>query len=504
MQRLHKYTINVLLLSTALLVAIHPAMWLINSWLDVSYASNGVWVAFLVLALFLFSVTSQLKHASLPEFSPLVLLAISAIVRLTSQYLGVNVIGALTLVVDVYAIGKWLGLDKRVRAVSPAWLSFLFLLALPLERVLQRSVGFGLQQLSASGACELLKVGSDTVTCNGVRILIAQKDVLVDLPCSGARVLIILLVAFAMMGTLARPSLRGTISGLGITLLSALTSNVIRISIMALGIAHPEYIANIDVMAAPWHELIGLVTVVLGLAPLLMWWHFCTRSQHKVASRFQRGLLRRNYSLKLQYAGTFALLVVSITAIALKPQPIDVAKGVEKPSLPMWLNGQIGTALALGERESVYFEQYGGYAARARYGENTLTLVRTSAPLRHLHAPDECLRGSGHEVRYLGIVRNIIPTAIYRSTDPDGRQWRVAVTFVSNQGEVTTNVAHAVWLWFKRPHSHWTMVQRVTPWVPDSLSAHSFDSEIARAFDIPHPERDAMQVFVQSMTQVGV
>jgi len=499
---LHPYLINTLLICAALLVAIDPAIWLVNSWLDVSYASHGAWIAPLVTGLFLFSLTSQRLDVTQGGISPLTLLMLSALVRLASQVLGINIIGALTLVVDIYVIGKWAGLAQRKRAISPGWLSFLFLFSLPLERVLQRSVGFGLQQLSATGACEVLKLGSDTVVCNGVRILIAQQDVLVDLPCSGARVLILLLVAFAVMAALARPSRLQAATGFAISLLSALLSNVIRIALLAQGLAHPEYIANIDVMAAPWHELIGLCTTVTGVLPLLFWWRYCMKRQSETLPCPSKRKQCRHRSLKFQYTGALALLMISIAAVTLKSQPIDVAKGIAKPELPVWLNEQTGIPSPLTARESNYFERYGGHAVRASYGEHILTLVRTSAPLRHLHAPDECLRGSGHRVRYLGIARNVIPSAIYRSVDENGQRWRVAVTFVSGAGEVTTSVAHVVWLWFQRPRSQWTMVQRVTPWSKDLLPVHMFDSAIARALDISHPDRETMQAFIQSIKKV--
>jgi len=499
---LHPYLINTLLVCAALLVAIDPAIWLANSWLDNSYASYGVWIAPLVVGLFLFSITSQRVELTHSGVSPLTLLMLSALVRLVSQVLGVNIIGALTLVVDVYAVGKWTGLAQRKRVISPVWLSFLFLFSLPLERVLQRSVGFGLQQLSAAGACELLMLGSDSVVCNGVRILIAQQDVLVDLPCSGARVLILLLVAFAVMAALARPSRLQAVAGFAISLLSALLSNVIRIALLAYGMAHPEYIANIDVMAAPWHELIGLFTTAIGMLPLLCWWRFCMRSKSEAPPGPPKQKRIHTRPLKYQYTGALVLLMISIIAVTLKPQPIDVAKGVTKPELPVWLSDQTGIPLPSTAREANYFERYGGHAVRANYGEHTLTMVRTSAPLRHLHAPDECLRGSGHSVRYLGIARDVIPSAIYRSVDEKGQQWRVAVTFVSATGEVTTSVAHVVWLWFQRPSSHWTMLQRAAPWSSDLLPAHTFDSAIARAFDIPHPGRETMEAFIQSIKKV--
>ena len=41
------------------LLALHPLIWLINTWIDPAYQSNGFFVLLLVVGLFLWSVTSS-------------------------------------------------------------------------------------------------------------------------------------------------------------------------------------------------------------------------------------------------------------------------------------------------------------------------------------------------------------------------------------------------------------------------------------------------------------
>ena len=103
--------------------------------------------------------------------------------------------------------------DRRVRAVSPFWLAVGFAFALPLERILQRSIGFLLQEVSAQGACGMLSVFFNDVRCAGVRITVDGADVLVDLPCSGARSLIAFAFAFALLPVLFTRE-RATLTGL--------------------------------------------------------------------------------------------------------------------------------------------------------------------------------------------------------------------------------------------------------------------------------------------------
>ncbi|NJN45639.1 MAG: hypothetical protein HC808_03140 [Candidatus Competibacteraceae bacterium] len=155
------------------------------------------------------------------------------------------------------------------------------------------------------------------------------------------------------------------------------------------------------------------------------------------------------------------------------------------PVLPANLAEIPGQAGQLTALENTYFTRYGGGAARSRYADLNLLLVRTAAPLRHLHAPDECLTGLGHQVEYLGPVYTPIPTAIYRSTDPQGQLWRVAVTFYSSRGQLTTNVAETVWHWLQDPTSTWTMIQRVTPWNMSADRIDRWDRAVALALDLP-------------------
>ncbi|MFP5305486.1 MAG: archaeosortase/exosortase family protein [Gammaproteobacteria bacterium] len=147
----------VVLLAAAAVLALHPALWLVASWRDPAYNPQGAWVALAVALLALWSWTSEQQPGSDSNRRyAYALLALSALVSLVGQLLRVNVVGALTLALDVYALGTLAGLHARRRAVSPLWLSVLFALALPLERVLQRLAGYALQQLAASGACGVL------------------------------------------------------------------------------------------------------------------------------------------------------------------------------------------------------------------------------------------------------------------------------------------------------------------------------------------------------------
>jgi exosortase/archaeosortase family protein len=465
----------------AALLAFDPVLWLVNTWLDPTYRSAGGYVFAMVVGLFLWSASSPLvgtpRAGRLWAFR---LLVASGAVRLASRLLAVNVLGALTLVVDLYALALLSGLDRRRRAVSPGWLAAAFAFSLPLERIVQRILGFPLQQISAAGACNLLRIGLEDVRCQGVRLFLNGSDVLVDLPCSGARGLLQLLLLFACLGAVIRPGPRAALAGFTTVLAAGLASNSLRIALLAVGIGYRDQFWGIDVMSDPWHGLAGLLSVALAAAGLAVWSRSCERASQSNSAPseplFERGS-------RLSLPGSAAFLLVCAAVVSVPSRPIDVSAPTPPPVLPAYLDGSVAKPEPLSEEEREYFTVFGGGAARARYGESALLVVRTSSPLRHLHAPDECLTGSGLDVSFLGVERTTVPSAVYRAVAPDGISYRVAVTYVSSTGDLVPSVAEVVWQWLQTPAT-WTAIHRITPWDEPSEHQQRFDDAVARALDL--------------------
>jgi exosortase/archaeosortase family protein len=488
-----RYTIFPLLGPLALilglaLLAVHPLLWLVGTWFDPAYDSYGVWVAALTVGLLLWSATSPMRTFDARQrLNGLGLLALTTLIRLLGQWLGINVLSATALAVDVYAIGLLLGLDHRARPLSPGGLAVLFAFALPIERILQRGFGFALQQLSAAGACTALKLGAAPVQCDGIQLQWREHIVLVDLPCSGTRGLLLLLLFYIALLTLTRPTLRYASLGALFTLLAATLGNSLRIVVLAVGLVHREALGGVDVLAEPWHSTIGLITLTLSALPILLWARH-SRSNTAPVSPPTGVAFGAPRFFSIQPLAGLAFLAVCAGIVALPPQPVDVARPLPAPQLP----GHIATFAAqpgalTAHQEQTYFTRYGGGAARAAYGPYGLLVVSTSAPLRHLHSPEECLAGGGHAVRYLGQTRSPLPSAIYRSTDPQGRVWRVTVSYVSERGEWTPHVAEAVWRWLQAPGATWRMIQRIAPWELPAAAVENFDVAVWRALDLPPP-----------------
>jgi len=427
-----------------------------------------------------------------------------ALVRLAGQFLGIHMLSALALVIDVYALGLLLGVEQRQRALSPVWLALLFAFSLPLERIIQRILGFPLQLISAEGSCSLLSLFNDSMQCNGVEMILNQQVVLVDLPCSGTRSLIHLFILFTLMSCLRRPAsqlstMRYLFSGLMLLMLSAYLGNVLRISILAIGIAYPGFVFDIDVMSSPWHDTIGLITLGLSTLPILIFntrfnTRFNTTSQARAKTYTfikKNGLVnchkksvQKSQWLKFLPIISPLIVIMAVLITIIPAHPIDVVKTTHHIDMPNYLNGYYAAEQAITAQEQLYFTQYGGNAHKVSYGDFSVLQVSTRAPLRHLHAPHECLTGSGHQVQYLGYSQTPLNAAVYKSTDPQGNVWRISVTFMSSYGQQTTNIAQAIWLWFKQPDSRWTMLQRITAWNTPQQELIIWDQALIQALEL--------------------
>ena len=477
----HRLTIAGFATASAIL-AWAPVRWLIETWRDPSYQSSGLTYLVAILALVAWSATSpRLAGNGTARAAALWILIAAAILRLVSQVAAINVIGGAALALDVFALLTWFGFAHRAQPVSPFWLSVLFLFTLPVERIAQRVVGYPMQEVSAFGACQMLAPVFADLVCDGVRLQVSGQDVLVDLPCSGTASLMLGLAVVVGLNALFRPSLRRATLIIAATFVMSIIGNALRIAALAVGLALADR-TGIDVMAHPLHDLIGLVSIMISLAPVL--WLVRTRpTPEALRPELAAGgrVFARPRALPILSAGLVGLALV---IVGLPRQALDVSRTLDHAPLPVSLGGAIKRAEPLTSLEQAYFEQYGGTAQKAIYGPMALTLVQTTSPLRHLHAPDDCLRGLGYNVSFLGTWFSPVPTALYRAEDGEGRAWRVAVTFNASTGFATSNVAEAIWHWLKNPGSEWRSVQRITPWTLDDATRTAFEMAAVAALDL--------------------
>jgi len=487
---------SLLLLAGALVLALKPAWWLVGTWHEQGYDGIG-WIAFVLVAgLFGWSLASPLRidtarHDPVPRM--LALLAATALLRLAAQLLDVNVLGALLLVVDVYALARLARLDRRQRAVAPFWLAVVFAFSLPIEPMLQRLCGYPLQHASAHLAWTLLAPFFDHLALDGVRLSVDGMDVLVDLPCSGAETVSLVGLLFALASTLRRPTAAAGALGTLACLLLALLGNGVRIALLAAGIARPGDLP-FHVMDPVPHTLIGLSVVGLVTLALLAFTHRLPVAPERPAPSRQTPAERpgirsssimwiTGYPVRLLSSLCFLLFALSVGAI--QPRPVDSSLPVSSPLVPRFAAGFFSEQTALSAQERRYFERYGGSATRARFGPFGLLLVSTTSPLRHLHDPTICLGGMGYDVRLIG-TDHATGSTLYRAGRAGGQGYLVRVSYLSSTGQTATSIAEVVWLWLRAPARRWTMVQRIIPLHPDvePATAAEWDAAMRRAFNL--------------------
>ncbi len=472
-----------LLVAGAAAIAWEPAQWLAGTWYRDGYEGIG-WIACgLTAAIAAWSATSpRLTTATADHRNTCLLLLATAVLRLTAQLLAINVIGALLLAVDVFALARLAGLHQRERPVSPFWLAVLFAFSLPLEPIAQRLVGYDLQHLSAAVACAVLSPIYDSLTCQGVRLHIDGTDVLVDLPCSGAELLSLSGLVLACINARFSPpplwGLAGAFTALGL----ALTANGVRIAVLAAGIAHRDALPFFVMDPVP-HTLLGLAAVALTAAALWTLAGFYPPAPASPRPVTATGSLSAGG--RISFALLFFPLALAIGAV--RPQPVDASVPALPPELPQVAATFSRAPMPLTPQEQRYFTRFGGGAARAAYGPFGLLLVTTASPLRHLHDPTICLAGMGYRVQLLGTDHTTTST-VYQASDPDNGNdaFLVRVTYVSDTGQLASSIAEVVWHWLRTPGTSWTMVQRIAPLAlaTHPTAAAEFDNAVRRAFNL--------------------
>ncbi len=454
-------------------MAVAPIQWLWQSWHQPAYQSDGMLYALVLVGLMAASALSGPAKPSAPPERIVALFLLAAALRCVGQMLDIDIVSALALSVDVYVIAALLRLDQRRFALSPFWLAVFFLFSLPLGTLLQRILGFPLQMVSADLACAMLSVVFDDLTCAGVRLQVSGRDVLVDLPCSGATGLLLIISLCALLNALYRPRFTTAILGGFGALLAALIGNGLRITLLATGIA-----LDFDVMAEPAHSIIGLVALGLAASALLVLYRPRTAP---VRRRPLRVLPQLPAWAKVP--SVLAALILAAAIVTAPRTPIDRAAPYTPPPLPTQLVGHTGQDVALSDMERLYFTTYGGSAQKAQYGPLGVNVVTTTS-MRHLHSPATCLQGMGYEVEFLGTRFDPVPTSVYRATGPDGLIWDVSVSFASENGHRTASVGEAVWLWFRGGTGRWRSIQRITPAQLPPNARAPLENAVMAAFDL--------------------
>lgn len=461
------------LAAASVLLAIEPVYWLIESWRDPSYQSNGALYGVLLAGLVGLSLISSPPKGSDRRARVLALFLAAAVTRLAGQVLAINILSALALAVDVFALAAFLRLDQRRIALSPFWLAALFLFCLALGPILERVAGFPLQMASARVACTMLSPMLPDLICEGVRLRLGGVDVLVDLPCSGASGLLQMISLWAFLNVIYRPTLTQALLGGVLIGLAAILGNGLRITLLAAGLAQ-----GIDTMAPTVHAATGLGTLAVVALPVVLLY----RPPPVRSPQQQRTAPILPYAL--HFPAIVSALGLALAVVNAPRTPLDRSVPVTQAELPGQLLGHPAQTVALSDLERAYFTTYGGTAQKAVFGPMGVNIVRTASPLRHLHSPATCLLGMGYSVRFLGTRFEPLPTSVYEATSPDGQVWTVAVSFVSSDGASAAGVGEAVWSWLNGSSRVWQSIQRITPKSMPDADRAAYETAVLAALDL--------------------
>ena len=471
----------------AVVLAIEPSRWLVTTWFAPENSRFAVVVFVGVVLLVVASLCSgppQQRFAQLPVSRLLGVMLLTAGLRLLSQLLDIDVVGALLLAVDIYVLARFADLQTRPLPLHPLWLALLFCFCLPVEIILQRLLGYPLQLTAAFVAYAVLFPFISDLALSGVRLFMNSRDVLVDLPCSGSTLLLMLAAVWTGLNALNRPSWRQALGGGVALLLLAIIANGVRVALLAVGIGYHEWV-GFDVMQPIPHNAIGLLTSGLA-AWLLIRYRLPSRQTNSMVALQTHPHKPRKASLPLPLAGLFAFFALGVSAI--QPQPVDASPLLNLPQVPTVAAGFLVDNKPLSPLEKGYFQRYGGAATRASYGPYGLLVVTTQSPLRHLHDPAVCFRGMGYAVQLVGSDFAQART-VYRVQDPQTDQ--SFLLYVSYQGPSGTvlSIAEVVWHWVLGLRNggpgQWTMVQRIVPVeLAGSSSAQHFEAVVKSALEL--------------------
>ena len=482
--------IALLVLPGIIALILDPMRWLWRTWHDPSYQSDGYLVAIVLSGLLTASVMSgPATFDTRASRRAWWLLGLTAAVRLSGRLLAVDTIGAVALVVDVAALSILLGVARRPFALHPGVLAGFSVLALPVEHLAQRILGHPMQFISASASELILLPLFPDLVREGVLLLHPDVELAIDLPCSGARGLVLLSAIALGFWTCRAPGLGRLASGAMAVVLGAFTANTTRIIGLFVG-----GVADIPIIEEPWHSLLGAAALGLGALPLLL------IASHAPPRRPIRPPLKAQLGLQAGEQGPIpwplavGLSALGIAIAAAPAHPIDVSPQVANLQLPMNLGGFVGSDIPLRALERRYYDAWGGFAQKRVYDDgrglpHTALLVRTRSPLRHLHGPDRCLLGAGHAVTRLGVIPSATPAVVYRSVAPDGSAWRVEASFVSDTGQVATSVSEVVWRWLEDPETTWSLIERISVWSSCEVAperCQDFERALFTSLDLPN------------------
>lgn len=295
----------------------------------------------------------------------------------------------------IATIGCLFTLWKRMPGVMA-----LLLLSLPVVASAQFFLGYPLRMITARLSQGLLMLVGVQTELQGTQLCLGLKQVGVDAPCSGVRMLWAALFVAAMLSAKARISALSTLLLLLSAVVLALLANGVRAALL-----FPTEAGMIN-LPHVWHEGVGLAVFALLLGLLMRWQeHLPTTSAASSPVSSHRHSTRH---------ALIALLGLGLVSGAWQLRQPELMPAAQK-AVPVWpthWDDQPLEPLPLNAREEEFARSFPGHLARFRCGGSEIILRQVSRATRALHSSRDCFQAAGYEVQDLGLW-----------TDPQGRTW---------------------------------------------------------------------------------
>lgn len=253
----------------------------------------------------------------------------------------------------------------------------------------------GLRQVSVWGTGWLLGIFY-RVHVSGDRLFLCGQDILLETPGSGAMYGFCLLALYIAVVMFKRPTSAKCMEGLVKTLLWIVVANTVRTFILSTGVAFPNLVGHVSIMAQPWQAFTGVtILLLLGFLPVC-WWAMTTPAA-------QNGEKRKTESMDTQLTwkvgrssvnpATSSTLVGRIKLWLACTLVACVMSIIVNPAKPMARSGELSNSLNYQEKqpgylalllnhipkralEIVYLSRFGPKSIRLRYGQSRTGLVR--------------------------------------------------------------------------------------------------------------------------------
>jgi len=347
---------------------------------------------------------------------------------------------------------------------SPS-VALLPLLSLPLLATADFYLGYPLRLLVAEGSGILLRIFGWPVEVSGVGLTWEGRQVLVDAPCSGLKMLWFGAWMTLVAGGLCQLNWISFIR-LSLTALLLLVGlNIVRATVLFF----PE--SGLLSLSSGWHEGIGGVFFFLAGGGILM----AAQPLH------QAGLGKRIFcgaagdchptgdpariaKIPLLYL-LLCLLGFAATWIPRNGAADATASSMNFPGWPHQWEGQEIEPQPLSPKEARFLQGFPGETGSFSDRDGKWILRWVTEPTRRLHPARHCFAGSGYDIQPRGLVRDGWEKdwGCFEARK-DGINWEVRERITDAAGNAWTDVS--AWYWsaaLGRTHGPWWVQTRIIP-----------------------------------------